>query len=92
MKLNNAENYESLMVTLNKNDHPIAFANRIQDLMNSGFTIEECEKLVCEPIELELYYDPEYGLFAVDSGAVEAGTIYNPYNRKELELADEGNE
>ena len=37
-------------------------------------------------IELELYYEKEYGLFAVESGAVESGTIYSPYS---AELCDE---
>lgn len=30
-------------------------------------------------IELEVYYEKGYGLFAVDSEAVTAGTIHSPY-------------
>lgn len=28
----------------------------------------------------ELYYDKHSGLFAVEQGAVESGTIYSPYS------------
>lgn len=41
-------------------------------------------------IELELYYQPEYGLFAVESEAVESNIpIYSPYTAEELEDFDE---
>lgn len=39
---------------------------------------EECiEKM---EVELELYYEKGFGLFAVDSEAVTSGTIYFPYS------------
>jgi hypothetical protein len=84
MKLNNSENYEYLMtVTLTKEDYPIAFANKVQEMMEQNLfnSVEEAEKAVSEmDIELELYYHKDYGLFAVESEAVENNIdIFSPY-------------
>ena len=38
--------------------------------------------------ELEIYYEKGYGLFAVDSEAVNSGTIFSPYSGAEGEAAD----
>lgn len=84
LKLNGSDNYESTTIKLNKEDHPIAFENRVQSLINSGLNREDAEKEAIQPIELEFYYDPDTGLFAVESEAVEAGTIYNPYTQEQL--------
>ena len=35
---------------------------------------------------MEIYYEKHYGLFAVESEAVESGTIYSPYSN---ELCDD---
>ena len=92
MKLNNAENYEHLCnVKLTKEQYPIAFENKVSELMEQGLfsTREEAEKAVTEmEIELELYYHKDYGLFAVESEAVEGGTIYSPYSGELCEEAD----
>ena len=37
---------------------------------------------------MEIYYEKHYGLFAVESGAVESGTIYSPYSRELCDDAD----
>ena len=39
-------------------------------------------------IELEIYYEKGYGLFAVDSEAVNSGTVFSPYSGEEGEAAD----
>lgn len=36
-------------------------------------------------IELEIYYEKGTGLFAVESEAVESGTIYSPYTAEVCE-------
>lgn len=84
-KLNNAQQYEKLCnVKLDKEKYPIAYGRRVDELVSLGVakTREEAEEIVAgEEVELELYYSPNYGLFAVDSTAVEDGaTIYDPYS------------
>jgi hypothetical protein len=89
VKLNNADNYEPIMVVLTEDKYPIAYNNKIQEFVEQEVydTIENAKKENPRiEIELELYYEKEYGLFAVESGAVESGTIYSPYSQ---ELCDE---
>ncbi len=85
-KLNNGDNYEHLCnVILSKEKYPIAFENKVQELLEQGCasTRDEAEKMVDEmEIELELYYEKGTGLFAVESAAVESGTIYSPYTKE----------
>lgn len=91
LKLNNSNTYESLLVQLDKRHTPIAFEAKVNDMVNTGqWTRSEAEKYVSEnPVELELYYETGTGLFAVESAAVEAGTIYSPYTKEQLEPAEE---
>lgn len=93
IKLNNSENYEHLCnVRLTKEKFPIAFEHKVQELIEDcGMSREEAEKTIPDmEIELELYYHPSYGLFAVESEAVErTASIFSPYTGEELEDADE---
>lgn len=86
-KLNDSDNYEHLCnVRLTKEKYPVAFENKVQELLeeNCASTREEAEKMVEKmEIELELYYEKGTGLFAVESAAVECGTIYSPYTKEE---------
>lgn len=84
-KLNNSDNYEHLCnVVLTKDKFPIAFENKVQELMvECGYTREQAEESIPNmEIELEIYYEQGTGLFAVESGAVESGTIYSPYTKE----------
>ena len=85
MKLNDSDSYESIKISLNKDDFPIAYENRVISFMNSGLNRQDAEREAGRPIELELYYDTENGLFGVEAEAVEAGTIYNPYTNELME-------
>ena len=93
IKLNNSENYEHLCnVRLTKDKFPIAFEHKVQELIEDcGMSREEAEADIPQmEIELELYYHPSYGLFAVESEAVErTASIFSPYTGEELEDADE---
>jgi len=83
-KLHNADEYEHIKVFLNETDHPVAFGNLTKSLMDSGLTEKEAwkEAYAQQPMEMELYYEPEAGLMLVEPGAVESGTIYSPYSGK----------
>jgi hypothetical protein len=88
LRKNNAEQYEVLgEFTLSKEKQPIAFENKVQELMiDCGMTRAQAEKQVSETkFELELYYHTGYGLFAVESEAVDATEIYSPYTGEEME-------
>ena len=82
-RLNSSDNYEPIQVTLSKDKTPIAFTEKVDELLEARAfeTREEAEAWVSiTPITLELYYEKGYGLFAVESEAVNSGTIYSPYS------------
>lgn len=82
VKLNTSDNYESIKVTLSKGEYPIAYNNKIEELVEEGLykTTEDAENdNPTIEIEMDIYYEKHYGLFAVESAAVESGTIYSPY-------------
>ena len=87
LKLNNAENYEHLCnVKLTKERFPIAYEEKVQELMDDcEMSREQAEDIIKDmEIELEVYYHRGYGLFAVESDAVENGAdIFSPYNKEE---------
>ena len=89
MQLNNSDNYESITVQLSKEKTPIAWEQRVLSNMNSGATREEAEELANQPIEVEMYYNIDAGLFLVECEAVESGTIYDPYSGELLEDSEE---
>ena len=91
VKLNNYDNYEPIKVTLSKVEYPIAYNNKIEELVEEGLykTIEDAENdNPTIEIEMEIYYEKHYGLFAVESEAVESGTIYSPYSSELCEDVD----
>ena len=82
-KINGAEDYEPIEVRLSPETTPIAYSNRVKDLICSGMDREDAERMALEPIELELYYEVEWGLFAVESGAADSCCFYSPYSKEE---------
>jgi hypothetical protein len=83
IKLNGADNCEYIEIIISKEKYPIAYRNKIEEYVEGGLyeTIEDAEKdNPTFTMDCELYYDKHSGLFAVECGAVEAGTIYSPYS------------
>lgn len=94
VKLNSAENYESVTFIIDKEQQPIAYTNKIEELVEQGLykSIEEAEN--DNPffeIECEFYYEKHSGLFAVETGAVDSGCVYSPYSGELCEEYDEEN-
>jgi hypothetical protein len=89
MKLNNSEQMETMVVTLSKEKTPIAFEQKVLSLIDSGFERHEAERFASDPIHVEMYYNPNAGLFLVESDAVESGTIYDPYSGELMDEFDE---
>lgn len=88
VKLNNSDQYESVMIHLSPAETPLAYEGRVKDMMIGGMSREEAEKAALEPYEMELYYEPGTALFGVDPKAVESGTVYSPYTGKLCEDKD----
>lgn len=83
LRLNNSDEYEYLCtVKLSKEKFPIAFENKVQELMEEeGLSRADAEEATADmEVELELYYHKGYGLFAVDADAVGCSPIYSPYS------------
>lgn len=88
IKLNNAETYEHLCnVKLTKEKFPKVYEVKLNELIKNGLPKEEAEEYLMEnEFELELYYSVNYGMFAVETDAIDGGaTIYDPYTGEECE-------
>ncbi len=91
VKLNNAEQYEPINIKLNAIDTPIAYKNKIEELVEQGLYENTEEAIKANPvieIECEIYYEKHSGAFAVESGAVESGCVYSPYSGELCDDAD----
>ena len=89
MKKNPPEKYEPISVVVTPDEHPLAYNAMIKSLMNRGMTKAEAVACMIQPMELELYYDENNGLFAVELEAVESVNMFNPYTGEELENYNE---
>lgn len=93
IKANNENNYEPIKVTLTREKTPIAFQNKLDELMEQGAFDSEAdaiEWIESTPIELELYYEKDRGLFAVEAESVEFHSdLVSPYTGAEFEYGDE---
>ena len=85
VKLADGETAETITVKLSKEKTPVAFENKVKELLEEGIpTREQAEKLVEGfEFELDLYYEKSYGLFAVESDFVESVDHFtSPYSGK----------
>lgn len=67
-------------------EYPETYKKKHTELVLScGMTEREATELLKKsPIQLELFYSMDQGLFAVESEAVECSSIYNPYTGAEV--------
>lgn len=90
--IHDVDQMEIIKVRLDREHTPVAFAAKINELMNlEAFETEDeaIKWLESEPIDLELYYEPGYGLFAAEAEAVESQIVISPYTGKRLEYLPE---
>ena len=88
MKANKVGQEETIGVLLTRKTFPIAFQNKLNELMEQGaFDNEEdaIKWIENNPIVLEIMYEKDNGLFAVESEAIESGWIVSPYSGEEIE-------
>ena len=79
------ENYEHITIKGSKDQYPRLFENKVKCLMDGGGLSQPeaellAEQILIDGIELELLYEPKYGLFAVESEAVEVDICTSPYS------------
>ena len=92
MKLNPTNKIETNEVTLTEDKYPIAYKNKLDELMEQGAFPSRKEAirwLSKTPIVLELYYEKHSGLFAVESEACESSHLFSPYSMEPLTLQEE---
>ena len=82
LRINPAGEEEIINISLDKEHTPIAYQERIADLMDSGLTFDEAKKMANEPLEMEVYFQRDEGLFLVESEAVANTEIFSPYTAK----------
>ena len=88
MKANKVGQEETIGVLLTRRTFPIAFQNKLNELMEQGvFDNEEdaTKWIESTPIVLEIMYEKDNGLFAVESEAIECDTLVSPYSGERIE-------
>ena len=83
IKLHTADKMETVSITLTRETFPIAFQNKLDELMHTGYFDTEDEAIAwieSTPFEMELFYEDGYGLFLVEAEAAECGTVQSPYS------------
>ena len=86
---NTPDNYEHIMVKLDPSLHPIAYVNRVKSLVGSGMNEQEAKTIANEWIEIEIYYDPECGLFGLEAEAVDSiDEFCNPYTGDKIKTRE----
>lgn len=76
---------ETIPVRLSEETFPTAFKTKLEELIGQGFSEEDARRwLLSTPIVLELYYEKDSGLFAVESEALEScpEDLCSPYSGK----------
>ena len=88
MKANKIGQEETISVLLTRKSFPIAFQNKLNELMEQGAFDSEEEAtrwIESTPIVLEIMYEKDSGLFAVEAEAIECGSAISPYSGEEIE-------
>ena len=89
VQANSGDCYESIYITIRRDNYPILYQRKLEEMVEEGnySTIEDAEKNnPIITIELELYYDKGYGLYGVETGAVESGaeSLCSPYTAEPM--------
>ena len=82
---------EFIEITLTPNRFPIAYKNKVDELMEQGAfdKREDAEKWVqTNPIPLEIIYEKHSGLFGVESEAIESNSCSSPYSKIDIICED----
>jgi len=88
-KLHDPEDVESFTIKVTKKKFPKVWNCLLEEFEsiceNEEEALSHLESLLLNEIELELYYDPNFGMFAVEADAIENGArIFSPYSKTEF--------
>ena len=79
------EDPDTIEVSLSPDKTPYAYAQKVKELMEScGLSKEEAEAQALRPIVLELVYEKDCGLFAIEVESVDCSFVWSPYTQKIL--------
>ena len=87
IKINEPNHEEVIEVRLSREKTPIAFKEKLDELMEEGaFDTEKeaIEWIEKTPFVMEMYYEKGQGLFLVESEAIDNCHIVSPYPKAEL--------
>lgn len=81
---------EVIEVRLSPDKTPVAYNNKVKELIEEcGMSQEEAEREVSQmSFQLEIIYEKNCGLFAVDNEALDCSTTWSPYTKKEITFKD----
>lgn len=86
IEVNDKFHIESVNIQLSRDKTPIAFKNKLNELMEQGcFETEEeaIEFIESAPIKMELYYEKGHGLIMVESEALDNNwDVFSPYTKE----------
>ncbi len=81
---------EIIEIRLSPTTYPVAFERKVRCMMNSGLSKEEAEEIILTtPIPLEIFYDIDRGLFAIESEPIGYNPVFNPFTGEEIKKEDE---
>lgn len=85
-ELSNSMSEVLCTVVLDPVKFPVAYENKVNELIKKGFSPYDARKTALGmEIPLEVYYEDGYGLFAVESDAIECGwKITSPYSQRNI--------
>lgn len=82
---NNDEHKYIINVIIDHVNHKHIYDDMVNNLIEHGCSKSEAIALMLSPVELELHYDKDNGVFAIESEAANCIDIYSPYTSKKLE-------
>ena len=81
---------ETIEVRLSPIKTPVAFNNKVKELVEEcGLSEEEAKREVMNmTFILEVIYEKNCGLFAVESDTLDCSRVWSPYTQKEIECEE----
>jgi hypothetical protein len=84
-----ADEGETLDIYLSPTTFPVAYERKVRCMMSGGFSREEAERIILRaPIMVELFYDIDRGLFAIESEPIGYIPVFNPFTGEEIKKED----
>lgn len=80
-----SQNPETVEISLSPETSPLAYAEKVNELMEEcGLSKEEAEREALRPIPVELVYERNCGLFAIEKEVVDCSDVWSPYTQKPI--------